>query len=221
VPLIRRTAAGVDDVISWGGEEKQYQVQIDPCKRIKYGLSFKAVMEALAANNRQVGGQYVNIGKEQYLVRGLGLVGNSVDIAEIVVTERGGTPIRVRDVAEVKEAPALPFGAVTRDGRETVLGMALARINENAKTVVDAVKAKLKTAQAALPEGVSIVPAYDRTEIVDKALATAERALVEGALLVAVVLFLFLGEVRSAVVVILTLPLAMLIAFILMRHFGL
>src|SRR5581483_3495184 len=212
VRLILRTAPGVDDVISWGGQEKQYQVQIDPRKLIKYGLTFKAVMEALAANNRQVGGQYINIGKEQYLVRGLGLVANTADIGGIVIAERAGTPIRVRDIAEVKEGAALAFGAVTRDGRETVLGMALARINENAKNVVDAVKVKLKTAQSALPQGVSIGPAYDRTEIVEKALSTAERALVEGSLLVAVVLFLFLGEARSAIVVIVTLPLAMLIA---------
>ena len=221
VRLILRTAPGVDDVISWGGDEKQYQVQIDPRKLIKYSLSFKQVMETLTANNKQVGGQYINIGAEQYLVRGLGLVTSTTDIGSIVVAERGGAPIYVRDVAQVKEAPALRFGAVTRDGKEAVLGIALARVNENAKNVVDAVKAKLATAQAALPKGVTLKPIYDRTEIVDKALATAESALVEGALLVAVILFLFLGEIRSAIVVIVTLPLAMLIAFVLMQQFGL
>ncbi len=221
VRLILRTAPGVDDVISWGGHEKQFQVQIDPTKLIKYAISFKAVMEALAANNKQVGGQYLNLGAEQYLVRGLGLVRNAEEIGSIVLAERGGVPVHVRDVAEVKEAPALRFGAVTRDGKETVLGMALSRVNENAKTVVDAVKGKLATAQAALPKGVELKPIYDRTDIVDKALKTAESALVEGAVLVAVVLFLFLGEVRSAIVVIVTLPLAMLIAFLLMDRFGL
>jgi cobalt-zinc-cadmium resistance protein CzcA len=221
VRLILRTAPGVDDVISWGGHEKQFQVQIDPRKLIQYGLSFKRVMEALTANNKQVGGQYLNIGSEQYLVRGLGLVGNSAEIGSIVLAERNGAPVYVRDVAEIKEAPALRFGAVTRDGREAVLGMALSRVNENAKTVVDAVKAKLATAQAALPKGVELKAIYDRTEIVDKALKTAESALVEGAILVAIVLFLFLGEIRSAIVVIVTLPLAMLIAFLLMDRFGL
>jgi cobalt-zinc-cadmium resistance protein CzcA len=221
VRLILRTAPGVDDVISWGGHEKQFQVQIDPRKLIKYGLSFKHVMEVLTANNKQVGGQYLNLGAEQYLVRGLGLVSNSAEIGEIVLAERNGSPVHVRDVAEVKEAPALRFGAVTRDGRETVLGMALSRVNENAKTVVDAVKDKLAIAQAALPKGVELKAIYDRTEIVDKALKTAESALVEGAILVAVVLFLFLGEIRSAIVVIVTLPLAMLIAFLLMDRFGL
>ncbi len=221
VRLILRTAPGVDDVVSWGGDEKQYQVQIDPRSLIKYGLSFKQVMERLTANNKQVGGQSLNIGAEQYLVRGLGLVANVADIGAIVVAEHDGAPVFVRDVAQVREAPAPRFGAVTRDGKEAVLGMALSRVNENAKTVVDAVKAKMATAQAALPKGVTLKPVYDRTEIVEKALATAEGSLVEGAVLVAIVLFLFLGEFRSAVVVIVTLPLAMLIAFILMRQFGL
>ena len=105
----------------------------------------------------------------------------------------------------MKEAPAVRFGAVTRNGQETVLGIALARINENAATVVKAVKAKLATAQAALPPNVKLKPVYDRTEIVDKALSTSTNALIEGSILVAIVLFLFLGELRSAIVVIVTL----------------
>jgi len=220
VRLILRTAPGVDDVTTWGGHEKQYQVQIDPRKLVKYGISFKEVMERLAANNKQVGGQYLNVGVEQYLVRGLGLVSNAADIGTIVVAERNGAPIYVRDVAEVKEAPAVRFGAVTRDGQEVVLGIALARINENAATVVKAVKEKLAIAQAALPKGVTLTPVYDRTEIVDKALKTSTNALIEGSILVAVILFLFLGEFRSAVVVIVTLPLAMLFAFIMMQRVG-
>ncbi len=221
VRLVLRTVPGVDDVMSWGGFEKQYQVLIDPNRLIKYGLSFKEVMEALTANNRQVGGQYVNLGREQYLVRGLGLVANTRDIGNVSVTERNGTPIYVRDVAEVKEAPALRTGAVTKDGREAVLGMALQRIGENAKNVIDAVKEKLKTVRQALPDGVTIKPIYDRTKLVEKAVKTAESALVEGSVLVAIILFLFLGEVRSAIVVILALPLAMLISFILMQQWGL
>lgn len=221
VRLMLRTAPGVDDVMSWGGQEKQFQVMIDPQKLIKYGLTFKTVMESLTANNKQVGGQYVNLGQEQYLVRGLGLVADSRDIGSIVVAQREGTPVYVRDVAQVQEGPALRFGAVTRDGKEVALGMALSRMGENAQNVVDAVKAKIKLAQQALPAGVSIIPAYDRTEIVQKAVKTAEDALMEGSILVAIVLFLFLGELRSAVVVIVTLPLAMLIAFLLMQHFGL
>ncbi|MHB1233921.1 MAG: efflux RND transporter permease subunit, partial [Burkholderiales bacterium] len=221
VRLVLRTAPGVDDVTSWGGQEKQYQVLINPQKLIKYGLSFKTVMETLTANNRQVGGQYLDIGQEQYLVRGLGLVSNVRDIGNVVLATREGTPVYVRDVAEVKEAPSLRSGAVTKDGKEVVLGMALQRIGENAKNVVDAVKAKLKTVQQALPAGVAVNTVYDRTELVEKAVKTAENALVEGSILVVIILFLFLGEVRSAVVVIIALPLAMLISFILMQQWGL
>ena len=220
VRLILRTAPGVDDVTTWGGHEKQYQVQIDPRKLVKYGVSFKEVMERLAANNKQVGGQYLNVGVEQYLVRGLGLVSNAADIGTIVIAERNGAPIYVRDVAAVKEAPAVRFGAVTRNGEEVVLGIALSRINENAATVVKAVKEKLAIAQAALPKGVELKAVYDRTEIVDKALKTSTNALIEGSILVAVILFLFLGEFRSAIVVIVTLPLAMLFAFICMQRVG-
>jgi cobalt-zinc-cadmium resistance protein CzcA len=221
VRLALRTAPGVDDVTTWGGHEKQFQVKIDPARLVKYGIGFKEVMERLAANNRQVGGQFVNLGAEQYLVRGLGLVADSRDIGNVVLATREGSPIRVRDVATVEEGPAPRFGAVTRDGKEVVLGIALARIGENAANVVEAVKKKLATVQQALPKGVTVNPVYDRTDIVQKALDTARSTLVEGAVLVAIVLFLFLGELRSALVVIATLPLAMLFAFILMERFGL
>ncbi len=221
VRLILRTAPGVDDVMSWGGQERQYQVVINPLQLIKYKLDYREVMDAITANNRQVGGQYINIGSEQYLIRGLGLVKNEDDIGKIVVKVEKGVPIYLRDVAQIKQAPALRTGAVTRDGKEVVLGMALSRIGENAKNVVNAVKQKLKTAESALPEGIEIRPVYDRTDLVEKAVGTAERALIEGSILVAIVLFLFLGEIRSALVVIAALPLAMLIAFIMMGQVGL
>jgi cobalt-zinc-cadmium resistance protein CzcA len=221
IRLILRTAPGVDDVTSWGGQEKQYQVRIDPMKLIAHNLGFKEVMEALEANNAQVGGNFVDVGREQYLVRGLGLVKDGRDIGNIVLKSEDGTPVYVRDVATVTEAGAPRTGAVTRDGKEVVLGQALARIGENAKNVVDAVKTKLDTVKQALPEGTVVKPVYERTELVNKAVETAVRALVEGSVLVALVLFLFLGELRSALVVVVALPLAMLIAFICMEQAGL
>ena len=221
IRLILRTAPGVDDVMSWGGQERQYQVQIDPLKLIKYDLGYRDVMEVIEANNRQVGGQYIDQGPEQYLVRGLGLVKNEEELGSIVVKEADGTPVYLRDVATISQAGALRFGAVTRDGKEVVLGMALSRIGENAKNVVDEVKNKVGIAEQALPDGVEIKPIYDRTELVEKAVATAENALIEGSILVAIILFLFLGELRSALVVIAALPLAMLIAFIFMDNAGL
>ncbi|MEZ5542943.1 MAG: CusA/CzcA family heavy metal efflux RND transporter [Pseudomonadota bacterium] len=221
VRLILRTAPGVDDVMSWGGQERQFQVVIDPLRLIKYGLSYTDVMTVIEANNRQVGGQYVNLGPEQYLVRGLGLVANERDIGNIMLKAVDGTPVYLRDVATIEQAPSLRFGAVTRDGKEVVLGMALSRIGTNAADVVDAVKEKVNIAASALPDGVKIKPVYERTELVEKAVATAERALIEGSILVAIVLFLFLGELRSALVVIAALPMAMLIAFIFMGEAGL
>ncbi|MCF6258036.1 MAG: CusA/CzcA family heavy metal efflux RND transporter [Gammaproteobacteria bacterium] len=221
VRLMLRTAPGVDDVMSWGGEERQFQVVIDPLRLIEYDLSFREVMEVIERNNGQVGGQYINQGSEQYLVRGLGLVENETDIGNIVVKVEDGTPVFLRDVAKIAQQPALRFGAVTRDGEEVVLGMALARIGENAKSVVEAVKEKFAIVESALPEGVELRPVYERTDLVDKAISTAVKALVEGSILVAIILFLFLGEIRSAIVVISALPLAMLIAFIFMGEMGL
>jgi cobalt-zinc-cadmium resistance protein CzcA len=216
-----RTASGVDDVMSWGGQERQYQVVIDPLNLIKYQLTFKEVMEVIEANNRQVGGQYINQGAEQYLVRGLGLVADETDIGTMVVKVEDGVPVYLRDVATIEQGPALRFGAVTRDGKEVVLGMALSRIGENAANVVNAVKDKVDIVNEALPEGVVLRPVYERTDLVDKAVGTAVTALIEGSILVAIVLFLFLGELRSALVVITALPLAMLIAFIFMEQAGL
>ena len=221
VRLILRTAPGVDDVISWGGRERQFQVVMDPFSLIKYDLTFTEVMEVIEANNRQVGGQYVNLGAEQYLVRGLGLVENEDDIGSIVVKVDDGIPVYLRDIADIRQGGALRFGAVTRDGKEVVLGMALSRMGENAKNVVDAVKDKVGTVDQSLPEGVVLRPVYERTDLVEKAVGTAVSVLVQGSILVAVVLFLFLGELRSALVVIAALPLTMLIAFIFMGEAGL
>jgi cobalt-zinc-cadmium resistance protein CzcA len=221
VRLILRTAPGVDDVLSWGGQERQFQVIVDPLRLIKYGLGYRDVIEVIETNNRQVGGQYINLGPEQYLVRGLGLVADETDIGNMVVKVSDGTPVYLRDVADIRQAPSLRFGAVTRDGKEVVLGMALSRIGTNAADVVEAVKNKVAIVETALPEGVTLKPVYERTDLVEKAITTAERALLEGAILVAIVLFLFLGELRSGLVVIAALPLSMLIAFIFMQQAGL
>lgn len=221
VRLILRTANGVDDVTSWGGRERQFQVVIEPLNLIKYGLTFREVLEVIEANNRQVGGQYINIGAEQYLVRGLGLVEDEHDIGSMVISVTDGMPVYLRDIATIEQGPALRFGAVTRDGEEVVLGMALSRMGENAANVVDAVKEKVEIVNASLPDGVVLRPVYERTDLVDKTVSTAVTALILGSILIAVVLFLFLGELRSALVVIAALPLAMLIAFIFMGEAGL
>ncbi|MGH8063008.1 MAG: efflux RND transporter permease subunit, partial [Pseudoxanthomonas sp.] len=161
VRLILRTAPGVDDVTSWGGGEREYQVQIDPQRLYARGLGFSDVINALPANNGQVGGNVMDVGREQFLVRGLGLLKSTQDIGEIVLKAEDGVPVFLRDVATVVEAPAPRFGAVTRDGEEVVLGMALARIGENAKDVVEAVKGKIDVVRDALPEGIVLKPIYE------------------------------------------------------------
>ena len=221
VRLILRTAPGVDDVLSWGGQERQYQVIIDPLNLIKYDLALTEVIRLIPSNNRQVGGQYINLGAEQHLVRGLGLVENEDDIGAMVVKVEDGTPVFLRDIATIKQAPSLRSGAVTRDGKEVVLGMALSRIGTNAADVVEAVKQKVEIAESTLPDGVVLNPVYERTELVDKAVSTATQALTQGAILVIIILFLFLGELRSAIVVVAALPVSMLIAFIFMEQAGL
>jgi heavy metal efflux system protein len=220
VRMLLRTTPGVDDVTSWGGHEKQFQVQVDPHKLFQYGLTFAQVIERLTANNRQVGGQFINVGQEQLLVRGLGLVKSTRDIERIVVAENNGTPVYIENIAKVVAGPALRVGAVTQDGKEVVMGMVLARLGENAQQVVNAAKHKLALIKATLPAGVTLETVYDRTAIIDKAIRMADRAMIEGALLVIAVLFLLLGEVRAALVVVVAIPLGRLIAFILMQYYG-
>ncbi|MCW5625096.1 MAG: efflux RND transporter permease subunit, partial [Burkholderiales bacterium] len=218
---IMRTASGVDDVLSWGGHPKQFQVQIDPARLVQYGLELRDVVTVMSASNRQVSGQSVTIGREQYAVRGLGLVRNPADIARTVLSERAGVPVTVADVARVVEGPGLRYGAVTRDGHEVVLGMALQRIGSNAEGVVRALKARMDVVNRVLPASVELDVVYDRTQIIDKAIAMADRAMIEGVVLVVAVLLLFIGEIRAALVVVVAIPMARLIAFLFMERWGL
>ena len=221
VRLLLRTAPGVDDVLSFGGDERQFQVLLDPARLVKYGLTFPDVLPKIAGGNRAVGGQFLVRNREEYLIRGAGLAQSVQDLQSIVLKETKGTPVFLRDVAQVVEGPALRRGAVTRNGEEVVTGIALMRSGENTQQVIENVKARAVTAQKALPSGVKIEPFYDQTSLVEKAVGTAERALLEGGILVVVILFLFLGEVRSALVVVSAVPLSMLIAFLLMQLTGL
>lgn len=221
VRLLLRTAPGIDDVLSFGGDERQYQVLINPAKLVKYGLTLAEVVPKVGAGNKSVGGQFLVRNREEYLVRGSGWAQSVEDLGRIVLKEEKGTPVYVRDVAEVVQGPALRRGAVTRNGEEVVTGIALKRSGENTKQVIENVKARLGVAQKAMPPGVKLAPYYDQTELVDKAVGTAERALLEGGVLVIVILFLFLGEVRSALVVVSAVPLSMLVAFLLMNLTGL
>jgi cobalt-zinc-cadmium resistance protein CzcA len=222
---VRRQLLGVPgatEINSFGGYEKQYQVRIDPDKLQSYNLSLRDVYEAVAANNANVGGAYIEKGSEQYLLRGLGLIENPEDVANIVVkTAAEGVPVYIRDIAEVVEGATVRQGAVTADGEgEIVAGIVMMLKGENSRTVVQAVKERVEVVRKSLPEGVELIPFYDRTELIDRAIYTVEKNLIEGAILVIVVLLLLLGNWRGALLVATIIPLSMLFAAILMRVFN-
>ncbi|MCC6862929.1 MAG: efflux RND transporter permease subunit, partial [Bryobacterales bacterium] len=216
-----RTVPGVIEVNSFGGEEKQYQVLVDPHKLVGYGLGLRQVIEALERNNANAGGAYIEHAGEQQLVRGVGLIQNERDIENIVVASRQGTPIYIRSIGEVSLGAQVRQGAATRDGKgETVMGIAMMLKGENSRAVAQRVDRKVKEIAGALPPGVDIRPFYNRSELVDRTVATAMKNLVEGGVVVMAVLFLFLLQLRAGLIVSSAIPLSMLIAVIAMRHFG-
>ncbi len=207
-----RTVPGLSEVNTVGGFEKQFQVLADPAQLMAYKLSFHDVMAALAANNANVGAGYIERNGEQYLVRTPGQVGNIDEIKEIVIGSRNGLPVRVADVADVREGKDLRTGAATLNGKEVVLGTAMLLIGENSRTVAQRVAAKLKEIGRSLPDGVIAHTVYDRTRLVEATVATVEKNLFEGALLVVVVLFLTLGNFGAAIATACVIPLSMLFA---------
>ena len=216
-----RTVGGVTDVLSFGGEVKQYQVRVDPRSLLQYGVTLQGVREAIGANNRNVGGGYIVRGPEEYLIRGIGLAESLDDLGNIIVADRKGTPVYVRNVAEVVLGPEVRRGAVTMNGQgEVTTGIVLKRIYENTSQVIASVKSKVTEINRTLPTGVKVVPFYDQSELVERAVGTVKEALLEGAVLIVVILFLFLGNVRSALIVTTMLPLSLLLAFTLMQVFG-
>ncbi len=202
-----RTVPGLSEVNTVGGFERQFHVLPDPAQLMAYKLSFRDVMTALAANNANVGAGYIERNGEQYLVRTPGQVGNIDEIKEIVIGSRNGVPVRVSDIADVREGTDLRTGAATLNGKEVVLGTAMLLIGENSRTVAQRVAAKLMEIGRSLPDGVIAHTVYDRTRLVEATVATVEKNLVEGALLVVVVLFLTLGNFRAAIATACVIPL--------------
>ncbi len=222
-PLLK-SVPGVIDVNSLGGFVKQYQVLVEPAKLRKYDLTLHEVFDAVAKNNANSGGNVLERHAERAIVRGLGLVTSVTDIENIIVKEAGGTPVFVRDVAEVRIGHAVRHGAAVLNGeREVVAGIVLMLRGGNARAIVRAVKEKIETLhrENALPGGLRIAPFYDRIELVTAAVNTVRDALIEGILLVVLVFFLFLGHVRSAIVVTVTLLVTPLVTFIVMQRMGL
>ena len=216
-----RTVPGVIEVNSFGGEEQQYEVLVDPAKLTGYGLTLRQVIDALSANNMNAGGGYLEHGGEQELIRGVGLIRNEADIENIVVSSHQGTPVYVSSLAEVRRGAQIRQGAATRDGKgETVMGVAMLLKGENSRAVAGRIAERLQQVQKALPPGVKIEPFYDRSTLVDSTIRTATRNLIEGGLVVMAVLFLFLLQIRAGLIVSSAIPLAMLAAIIGMRWFG-
>ncbi len=222
-----RTVRGAAEVNSWGGNEKQYQVRIDPDKLIKFGLTFDQVAEAIEKNNKNVGGGSIRQNSQMLLVHGLGRVVNVGEIANVVVTAKDGVPIKVGEVAEVQVGHEIRRGAVTADGKgEVVLGLGFMLMGENSHDVTWALKNRLEEVKETLPKDAhgeptfQVVPVYDRTELVTYVIDTVRKNLFEGGLLVVAILFLFLGNLRAAAIVALAIPLSLLFAFCGMLRFG-
>lgn len=212
---------GLAEVNTFGGELKQYQVQIDPQKILKYNLSIRDVIEAVSNNNANAPGGYIEHKQEQYIVVGEGLVKSMTDIENIIVKSSDGTPIFVRDVAEVNEGAAIRQGAVTLNGKsEIVAGIAMMLKGENARLVTERVKERVSEIEKTLPEGVSIVPYYERTALVERTIQTVIKNLSEGGLLVIIILFLLLMNLRGGFIVASVIPLSMLFALIMMKLNG-
>ncbi len=212
-----QTVSGVTEILSVGGHVLQYQININPYALGKYDISLEHVVEAIEKNNRNAGGQFLLLGSEEYLVRGLGLVGTLDHIKSIPVKSVDGVPIKIGDIADVNFGKEIRRGVVTKDGTmEVVSGIVLQLYGENTSDVIKRLYAKLPDVQASLPKGVTIVPYYEQANLVAKANETVKTSLLEGAILITLVLLLFLGNVRSALIVVMTLPFCVLIASLMM-----
>ncbi|MFZ2656671.1 MAG: CusA/CzcA family heavy metal efflux RND transporter [Victivallales bacterium] len=221
IKLELRKVPGVAEINSWGGFEKQYHVVADTNRLIKYSLTLEKLIEALEENNQNVGGGQITRSGEALLVHGVGLTTTTEEIGNIVISTFDGVPVRVHDVATVQIGSEIRRGATTSDGKgEVVLGLGFMLMGENSAVVAKALKAKLAEVQKALPHDVKVEVLYDRTELVDNVIRTVEHNLLFGALLVVIVLFAFLGNMRAGLIVAAAIPLSMLFAGTFMLEAG-
>jgi cobalt-zinc-cadmium resistance protein CzcA len=216
-----RTVPGVTDVLSMGGNVLQYQIRPSPHALLEYGVSLEDIIDAVNENNRNAGGQFLVLGSEEHLVRGVGLLTSLDDIRGLPLRSVDGAPIRIADVAEVEFGPEIRRGVVSHNGQEEVVsGIVLKLFGENTSEVIDRLYAKVGEVAESLPEGVELVPYYEQAELVRNATGTVKTALLLGALLVLITLAFFLGNLRTSFIVALALPFSALAAVILMRAFG-
>lgn len=209
---------GVAEVASIGGYVMQYQVNLDPQLMQSYRITFNQVFGALGTNNANIGAKVVEQNGQEFIIRGLGLIESIDDIKNIVIVQNNNVPIYIKDVASVSAGPDFRRGVLTKSGYEAAGGIVIQRMGENTLNVIDQVKAKIAEIQPTLPEGMRIVPFYDQTDLVKKAVNTLTRALIEEFILVSIIVVLFLGNVRSSLIVTSAIPIGILIALIAMKQ---
>ena len=222
VKFALQTVPGVAEVASFGGFEKQYQILLDPIKLQFYNVTLMDVMSKVKSNNNDVGGRKFEMSDMAYVIRGLGYIKNKEDIEEIALKQYNGIPVRIKDVGSVQMGGDLRLGIFDQNGEgEVVGGIVVMRYGENADGVIKAVKAKMKEVQKGLPEGVTFKTSYDRSTLIQEAVESVKGTLVEIMITVSVVILIFLFNWRSALVILIQLPISVAIGFILLQAFGL
>lgn len=221
VKFALQTVAGVAEVASFGGFEKQYQLVLDPLKMQYYNVSMMEVMNAVKANNNDVGGRKFEMSNMSYIIRGLGYIKNIKDVEEIAIKNYNSVPVKVSDVGSVQMGGDLRLGIFDQNGTgEVVGGIVVMRYGENADKVIQVVKLKMKEVEKGLPEGVTFKTSYDRSELIEKAVASVKGTLLEEMIAVSIVILLFLFHWRSALIILIQLPISVAIGFILLQTFG-
>ena len=213
-----RSVPGISEVNAWGGQSKQYAIELDPVALRRYGITVHDVAQRVANNNTNFGGGYIEHAEEQYTVRGLGRFSSPADLQNVVVLAREGVPVLLRDICKVKETPILRYGATLSETHEVVSATVITLKGENGRSAIERIKARL--AKMHLPEGYQLRAFYDQSEVINGTIQTVRRNLLEAGILVTVVLLLFLGDIRAALIVAAMIPLSMLFGFIGMAIFG-
>ncbi len=221
VKFALQTVPGVAEVASFGGFEKQYQLVLDPLKMQYYNVSMMEVMNAVKANNNDVGGRKFEMSNMSYIIRGLGYIKNSKDVEDISIKNYNSIPVKVKDIGSVQMGGDLRLGIFDQNGTgEVVGGIVVMRYGENADKVIKAVKAKMKEVEKGLPEGVKFKTSYDRSELIEKAIESVKGTLIEEMIAVSLVILIFLFHWRSALIILIQLPISVAIGFILLEAFG-
>lgn len=221
VKFALQTVPGVAEVASFGGFEKQYQLVLDPLKMQYYNVSMMEVMNAVKANNNDVGGRKFEMSNISYIIRGLGYIKNSKDVEDISIKNYNSIPVKVKDIGSVQMGGDLRLGIFDQNGSgEVVGGIVVMRYGENADEVIKSVKAKMKEVEKGLPEGVEFKTSYDRSELIEKAIESVKGTLIEEMIAVSVVILIFLFHWRSALIILIQLPISVAIGFILLEAFG-